>query len=363
MAANGNEGQHAQKPAVKSWYSGGKNFKVTHYTYAVENDPFYTSAKQTELVEVPELDNRKFTRGFLGIDKNGKVLPRSKNAGVTMQGTGLTNQGDYITYTNSKGGKANFRFGVGGRFSGVSRPFEQIAVDPKVIPKGSKVYVEKYGRVMSADDIGSAIKGNHIDVFVGPKTHKEAVILGDKWSRIGKVGKNVATGGADIPTQAKTPASSPALKAPAKKAQPQNTAAHDSVNIPKNGCVHIVGPNESLASIAADHKVQGGYRALAAYNGIANPRLIHVGQEIVIPPVGNVAASAPRPEIAPNPQAVAQAGFFEHAVAKGETLASIAKKYHVVGGYRAIVNANNLRNPNSLTIGQKLRIPSAKAHR
>ncbi|GAM14058.1 3D domain-containing protein [Mesobacillus selenatarsenatis] len=40
-----------------------------------------------------------------------------------------------------------------------------IAVDPTVIPLGSKVYVEGYGYA-TAEDIGGAIKGNRIDVFI-----------------------------------------------------------------------------------------------------------------------------------------------------------------------------------------------------
>jgi len=40
-----------------------------------------------------------------------------------------------------------------------------IAVDPSVIPLGSRVYVEGYGYA-TAEDIGGAIKGNRIDVFV-----------------------------------------------------------------------------------------------------------------------------------------------------------------------------------------------------
>ncbi|WP_047152491.1 3D domain-containing protein [Aneurinibacillus tyrosinisolvens] len=39
-----------------------------------------------------------------------------------------------------------------------------IAVDPKVIPLGSMVYVEGYGTAI-ADDIGGAIDGREIDVF------------------------------------------------------------------------------------------------------------------------------------------------------------------------------------------------------
>ncbi|WP_090090078.1 3D domain-containing protein [Clostridium uliginosum] len=40
-----------------------------------------------------------------------------------------------------------------------------IAVDPSVIPLGSKVYVEGYGYAIAADT-GSAIKGNKIDLFL-----------------------------------------------------------------------------------------------------------------------------------------------------------------------------------------------------
>ncbi|MCG7344500.1 3D domain-containing protein [Sporosarcina sp. ACRSL] len=51
-----------------------------------------------------------------------------------------------------------------------------IAVDPNVIPLGTKVYVEGYGYAI-AGDTGSAIKGNKIDVFFPSKS--EAY----KWGR------------------------------------------------------------------------------------------------------------------------------------------------------------------------------------
>lgn len=43
-----------------------------------------------------------------------------------------------------------------------------IAVDPSVIPLGTKVYVEGYGHA-TAEDIGGAIKGNRIDLHVPTK--------------------------------------------------------------------------------------------------------------------------------------------------------------------------------------------------
>lgn len=52
-----------------------------------------------------------------------------------------------------------------------------IAVDPKVIPLGTKVWVEGYG-IAIAGDTGGAIKGNRIDVFM--KTKKIAYSWGRK---------------------------------------------------------------------------------------------------------------------------------------------------------------------------------------
>ncbi|MBQ0138402.1 MAG: SH3 domain-containing protein [Kurthia sp.] len=51
-----------------------------------------------------------------------------------------------------------------------------IAVDPRVIPLGSKVYVQGYGTAI-AGDTGGAIRGNRIDVF---KSSKKAAL---NWGR------------------------------------------------------------------------------------------------------------------------------------------------------------------------------------
>lgn len=60
-----------------------------------------------------------------------------------------------------------------------------VAVDPKMIPLGTKLYIEGYdynglpkgGMVATATDIGGSIKGNRIDIFV-PDTRQQALKFG-----------------------------------------------------------------------------------------------------------------------------------------------------------------------------------------
>jgi|GEM_PF-27142 len=59
-----------------------------------------------------------------------------------------------------------------------------IAVDPSVIPYGSKVLIN--GIVYTAEDCGSAIKGNHIDIYMGndANSHAECKRLGVNYAEV-----------------------------------------------------------------------------------------------------------------------------------------------------------------------------------
>ena len=70
--------------------------------------------------------------------------------------------------------------------SGVqATPGVTVAVDPGVIPLGSDVLVD-YGdgeiHYYRADDIGGAVKGNHIDMCVG--SHEEALQMGRRTATV-----------------------------------------------------------------------------------------------------------------------------------------------------------------------------------
>lgn len=65
--------------------------------------------------------------------------------------------------------------------SGMKSGLGIVAVDPAIIPLGSKLYVEGYGYAI-AGDTGGAIKGNRIDVFF--YSHDEMISWGRRWVRV-----------------------------------------------------------------------------------------------------------------------------------------------------------------------------------
>jgi len=40
-----------------------------------------------------------------------------------------------------------------------------VAVDPRVIPLGSRIMIEGFDNVFTAEDTGGAVRGNHVDIY------------------------------------------------------------------------------------------------------------------------------------------------------------------------------------------------------
>ena len=108
--------------------------------------------------------------------------------------------------------------------------------------------------------------------------------------------------------------------------------------IPDLSHTHTVIAGDTLTSIA-QHSYADTSRVamLAAVNQIRNPNLIHAGQVLVIPDLSHTAT-----------------------VGAGDTLFGIAQRFYGHGSlFRFIAAVNGITNPNVLSTGQVLVIPSA----
>jgi LysM repeat protein len=111
--------------------------------------------------------------------------------------------------------------------------------------------------------------------------------------------------------------------------------------VPTTSRVHVVQRGENLFRIGLRYGVS--VDALAAANGIVDARRIYAGQRLVIP---GGATSAPAPP--------ASADRF-YTVRRGDTLYAIALRYRV--SVWALVQANGIRHPSLIYVGQVLRVP------
>lgn len=115
--------------------------------------------------------------------------------------------------------------------------------------------------------------------------------------------------------------------------------------------VYVVQPGDNLFRIALRNGVS--LNQLAAANGIVNPQLIFVGQQLTIP--GSSAAPTPAPADPPaDPPATGT-----HTVVRGETLGRIAAQYNTT--INALISANpTLVNPNVIYVGQQITLPGSQ---
>lgn len=98
---------------------------------------------------------------------------------------------------------------------------------------------------------------------------------------------------------------------------------------------YTVKQDETLSEIASRYGMT--YQRLAAYNGIKDPNKIKVGQTLKIPST--------------------KISYEVYTVKQDETLSDIASKFGTT--YQKLAKYNNIKNPNLIYKGQKIKIPNS----
>lgn len=110
-------------------------------------------AKQTEVSKAPA----KQPEASKAPAKQPEASKAPSGRTITMEAT---------AYTDDASSQGKW---VGQTASGMKPQYGVVAVDPRVIPLGTKLYIEGYGNAI-AGDTGGAIKGNRIDLFFNTKS-------------------------------------------------------------------------------------------------------------------------------------------------------------------------------------------------
>ena len=176
-------------PAPESWFRG-KLVRAPGLPGEHRIDWLYSAEGVSMEGEGFGLDGRMYHIDSLGdggwVTKSGKPTAAgdgfAAGAPYWRAGAFWRGPGGVVTFPLAAGGWAN---GAGGRYvplpgvtfaPGASLPirfYRSIAVDPRVIPLGSRVYIpayrrDGYGGWFVAQDTGGAIQGHRIDVYRSP---------------------------------------------------------------------------------------------------------------------------------------------------------------------------------------------------
>jgi len=119
------------------------------------------------------------TRAALGLSSN----PESTSSSTVSRGD--SSRGSYVLSMVATGydssWESNYPYYGQPSYTGLPLARGIVAVDPNVIPMGTRLYVEGYGDAIAADQ-GGAIKGNRIDLFFDSR--QEAMSWGMKTVKV-----------------------------------------------------------------------------------------------------------------------------------------------------------------------------------
>ena len=148
---------------------------------AVNNTLNTTIAEQTYAINNLQAEKSNLVNQVYELTEQNKKLEQkttSKQQSTVTSGAGL-GKFKITAYCNCS--KCCGKWAGGPTASGtMPQAGRTIAVDPKVIPLGSKVIID--GHTYIAEDTGSAIKGNKIDMYFD--SHSEAMTWGVKYKNV-----------------------------------------------------------------------------------------------------------------------------------------------------------------------------------
>jgi 3D (Asp-Asp-Asp) domain-containing protein len=181
-------------PVPESWFSGARVW-TPGVTGLHRVDWLYSARGMSMEGDGVALDGRRYHIDLLGaggwVNAAGRGTRPTRHAGRWTAGRPFWRAGGYWI---GDSGRVTFPLAAGGWFagaghrqveapagiafaSGPSRPlryWSSVAVDPKLIALGSRIYVPAYRRVnggwFRAEDTGGAIIGRHLDLYVPPPT-------------------------------------------------------------------------------------------------------------------------------------------------------------------------------------------------
>lgn len=168
------------KPGETKLIAEGEN-GISEVTYRIiyEDGDF----KEKEIVEeniIKESQPEIIKKGMDKLLVTNRGMPFRYKEVIVMEATAYD-----LSYESCGKYPDHPQYGI--TYSGTRAKPGVVAVDPRVIPLKSKLYVESldstkdYG-FSSAEDTGSAIKGNRIDLFIGVK--KDALRYGRRYVRV-----------------------------------------------------------------------------------------------------------------------------------------------------------------------------------
>jgi LysM repeat protein len=138
---------------------------------------------------------------------------------------------------------------------------------------------------------------------------------------------------------------------------PLPTSAEAVNPVSADGCEYTVRPGDSLYAIAVSQGTTVNLMRAANPDLVGDPPILQIGQVLRLPGCvpGLITTTTPgAPEASPTGETL-PAGATVYIVRSGDTLVAIAQRNGVT--VRAIVAANNLTNPDALSVGQRLIIP------